>query len=232
MESSWWERGAILGGWAIAGLFALAAIITVFRSGDDAPPPQQPVVVSREEPREPQASSVEGAVQAPRPTPNAHVPATSTPVAQATPALALSGCDLLRTSPNWSPQDREWFLANCLGSGPAQVSAPLVAAPPATGYDSGSDPQEPAPPPAPTAVPQVPGDEQAAIALAIDWLGNDAPVAFNTTAGSCTATSGGLQWVITCRATLAGCGEAGACVRTISVCVYLEPPSVAPLQSC
>jgi hypothetical protein len=142
----------------------------------------------------------------------------------------LSGCDVLRTSPNWSPSDREWFLANCLAGGPAQTTAPSLP-PPAGGYDSGGAAEE-ATGSIPTAAARVLDDEDAAIALAIRWLSTDAPVAFNADAGSCSATSFGRQWAITCRATLAGCAESGACQRTVSVCVYLEPPSVAPLQSC
>lgn len=232
MESSWWERGLILGGWAVAGLFALAALISVFR-GNEASPAPAPQVVTRSEPSEPAVSSVESAAQAPRPTAVRPAGATATPGGEPTAQLALSRCDVLRTSPDWSAEDREWFLSSCLGGGPAVTAdpAPFIVAPPSGGDDSGGV-SEVAPSPTPTVVPAVAGDGGAAIALAVDWLRNDAPVAFDADAGSCSSTSGGLRWVVTCRATLSGCAEAGACRRTISLCVYLQPPSVAPLDSC
>lgn len=230
MESSWWDRGLILGGWAIAGLLALVALAGPLRGGGHEQTGSAPLVVARAEPGEPAQSSVEGAVQPSRSTPSLPAPATATPAPTSTAQTSLTRCGVLRTSPNWSPDDREWFLASCLAGGPAQVIAPSL--PHLESDDPGGPAEEPSQP-EPTAAAEPPAaDANAAIALALHWLATEAPVTFTADASSCSAAPVGGRWIVTCRATLAGCTNVAVCERTISLCVSLEPPSVASAQDC
>ena len=225
MDSIWAERGLIFGGWAIAVVLALAAVVGVFRPDGDHETTRTPLVAARPSPVRTPASSVLGAAQSPEPARSQASPVPATTAPPSTPAPSLNRCDELRSSRNWTPSDREWFLSNCLGGGVARPTAP--SPPPVdNGPISGAPP--PPPPVAPTPVPTAAGVDgaQAAIALAVRWLSTEASIAYTADAGSCWAESLAGTWTVTCRAMLAGCSEAIACQRTIRLHVSLNPPSV------
>jgi hypothetical protein len=227
----------IFGGWAIAGLLALAALLSVIDlpGGGGGDSPERLVAA---QPRPTDVSRVQGAARTPTPrperTPTAE-PATPGP----NPLAALAdACDVLRNTPNWQPSDREWFLTNCLGgSRPVPTSAPEVVQPPSGGEYNG--PTLATEPPAstavvpPTATPvRQPDGASVAISMAVQWLRNEAPVTYDADAAECSANSFGGAWVTTCNARLAGCPGEAACVRTIGLCVTLQPPMVTSARSC
>lgn len=239
-STNWWERGLVFAGWGVAGVLALGALVSLFRGHGQSAGQPPPLVVARSTPaaRTPQ-SSVQSAARAPqravrtaRATKTAVVRATRTPRATATPAPSVTRCDQLRGSRDWTSNDREWFFSNCLGSAAGRVSQPS----PLTPRDGSPVPtaqrQPTDAPPEPTATPTPAGSASAAIALAVHWLANDAPVLYAADEGSCAATPTGGGWGVTCRATLAGCAEAGTCSRNVSLCVVLEPPRVEASPSC
>ena len=226
MDSIWAERGLIFGGWAIAVVLALSAVVGVFRPDGDHETSRTPLVAARPSPVRTPASSVLGAAQSPEPARSQASPVPATTAPAPTPAPSLNRCDELRSSRNWTPGDREWFLSACLGGGGTRPTAP--SSPPVDdGGPVASAPSTPAPV-APTPVPTAPGVDgaQAAIALAVRWLSTEASIAYTADAGSCSAQSLAGTWTVTCRAMLAGCSEAIACQRTIRLHVSLNPPSV------
>jgi len=231
----------ILSGWAIAGLLAIAAIVTVFdlpggKGGDDAP---RELAVAQ--PRRTAVSRVEGAARTPTSAARAvATPKATTPAPNPLASLAAA-CDVLRGSRAWQPNDREWFLANCLGGAgrPSAAGSASVFEPPTGGYVDALPGPTSAPPPTvgvtlPMATPAPAPASQAALAIsmAVSWLRNDAPVTYQANPGACSGVSLGGAWVITCNAPLAGCGDQPSCVRTIGLCVTIEPPSVTSARAC
>jgi hypothetical protein len=236
----------ILGGWAIAGLLAIAAIVSVFHlrgNGDNSNsnPPQLAVV--RSTPERTASSLVEGAARTPKPTPR-RTPTARPAAPESDAGASTSRCDQLRGSPSWQPNDREWFLTNCLAGATNHASTPSPSngyQPPSSGDAEspvgGPTPAPPAtpgePPPVPTATPQPsPGDAATAISLAVQWLRTEAPVTYDADPAACSAVAAGGAWITTCSARLAGCGQQPACLRTIGLCVVLNPPHVASARSC
>jgi hypothetical protein len=241
MDGAWWERGMIVGGWGVAALLGLAAIISLFfRPGGDAGGRQPAAIVAQ--PRVTEISRVEGAAR----TPTVAVRPTATPQSTAQPenplASLVTACDVLRLTANWQPSDREWFLTNCLGGSPARPTGSSAPEYP-DGQHSGSPPASdpvyvppPAPtdPPAPTATPVSPpvSASASAISMAVAYLRNSAPLTYDAQASGCSAIAAGPAWVVTCNAPLAGCAEAVGCIRTIGLCVTLTPPAVMSARSC
>ena len=242
MDSVWWERGMIAGGWGIAVVLAVVAIFGLFRAqggGDSSSP--EPLAVARSTPLVTRSSLVQGAVRTPAATPTPTL--TPQPTASETNvAAAPNRCDQLRGSQNWQPADREWFLANCLAGATNRPPTPGPSGgyqPPPGGGDEppvvapAPVPTEPPdePPPPPTATPSLSG-AASAISLAVQWLRTEAPVTYDADPAACSAVSLGGAWVVTCNALLSGCGAQPACLRTIGLCVTLEPPHVASARSC
>jgi len=225
----------IIGGWMIAGLIAIAALASVFRPHGHHDATQSRLVVARATPLKTASSAVEGAARRRESTPERSTSTLTSPTPISTPPAALSRCDQLRTSPAWRPDDREWFLTNCLagGSSPQVVSqVPQLGQPTAS---SSSNEVAPTPVPAePTSAPPLvdTGGSARAVALAVQWLRSEAPVVYDTDASSCNAASLGSAWIATCHATLSGCTAFGACDRTITLCVALDPPAVTSARSC
>jgi hypothetical protein len=230
----------------MAGLLALAAVGSVFHvyghGGSSSSNPRQLAVV-RSTPERTAASLVEGAARTPNPTPR------RTPTAQPTAPESNSGapasrCDQLRGSPNWQPNDREWFLTNCLAGATNHASTPSpsngyqppsggVTEPPVVGPTAVPRASPGEPPHVPTAtLPPLPGDAAAAISLAVQWLRTEAPVTYDANPAGCSAVAAGGAWITTCNARLAGCGEQPACLRTIGLCVVLSPPRVTSARAC
>jgi hypothetical protein len=227
----------------MAALLALFALITVIRSQDgDGTSGQDARAVAQTTPRRTQASEVRDAVRTPARTP-AKTPTSGSPTSRPSPAADDSRCDELRRFPNWQPNDREWFLANCLAGGPVQAASgailnvPVPTTAPAGVSPPAVPPVQPAVPTAvlpPTATPVPPPQDGAAIAisLAVQWLRNDAPVTFDARPSDCSAVSAGSAWIATCNSRLAGCGDQPSCVRSIGLCVVLQPPTVTSARSC
>lgn len=242
MESSWLERGMILAGWAIAGLLGVVAVMSVFHlrdgGGEDSSPPP-PLAVARSTPANTRSSLVEGAARTPVPTsPRPTASPATTPEREL--QAPRTRCDRLRGSQNWQPSDREWFLANCLtgaASRPTSSYPPVNYEPPADDGVEALPPVSTSPPPSTPVVPEPtatpgPSGAAAAIGLAVQWLRTEAPVAYDADPAACSAVSLGGAWVATCNARLAGCGSQIACLRTIGLCVTLDPPSVTSARSC
>jgi hypothetical protein len=222
-------------GWGAAALLAIVALggtLGVFGHGKGEAPAhvvRAPVV------RTP-SSSVEGLSQPP-PTrvkpPRGQATLTAATPTPAAASFSLDRCDQLRKNPNWSANDREWFLSQCLGNrADTTAPAPPVGAsgePPVSGPDVPASPSEE---PQATTRPMTTSDGDAAIALAVQWLESGAPVTYRVDAASCTSGPAGSDWLVTCQATLAGCAESGACARSVSMCVHGSPPSVGPLREC
>ncbi len=158
-------------------------------------------------------------ILADQPTSTPAITATATPVkATPTPTLTLENtpaatqlpdrrdCAAIASTAYRSASERDWYVQNCVDSGPPPPPPP------------------PPPGPAATATPSTYYSPAQAAALATQWIENDPSLGGLSLAnGGCAAgiTSPG-QWRATCQGETVGC-VGSACVITLRVCFADDP---------
>ncbi len=213
-----WERG-VLGLAAILIVCAVvgaAVVLTTSRAASNGEHQQQRV------------SSVLAATQTPRrATPTSTPPPTTAPAVFAGPP-DRTDCDLIRGTDYRSEAERQYYTSQCVTPQPArnEASTPPNSLPP----PSESLPSAP-PGPEPTMAASAFGAAEA-IAAGSDWISHGGAVAYTTDPGLCTGVLISGRWIVTCRATLAGCSILQKCQVNVTVCVYDNPIAVRPADQC
>lgn len=234
--TSFWEKGVIVGGTALAGIVAIVAFMMLSGGGGDKSQAAQepgPEVVQVAPVRSATVPPTPRSTATPWPTAS-YLVAKPTPESTATeppPAARRSSpnrrdCEEIAGTPYRSSDEREWFLDNCLGTdAPDGPSLPPPQPPP-----PGNPPAlPPTPVPAPTSGTQV--SSSGAIALAVPWMTSQSGNIYSISASSCNASRMGARWVVICQADLVGC-QGDVCSTTLSACVFEQPLHVAPADSC
>jgi hypothetical protein len=62
-----------------------------------------------------------------------------------------------------------------------------------------------------------------ATVLGAGWMVQNQGAAYTIAAGTCNAIQYGINWLVTCEGTLAGCVGTGPCSRYLSACVFDQP---------
>jgi len=197
--SDWWERFHAFPFWEkliVAGTAVLLVALTPMAlvaliGGDDGQTEASallPTPTLFYIPTEPPPTDT------PVPTPTVPEP-TSTATAEptATPLPDRTDCAAIAASSYRSPEERTWYLANCIAADPATSTPP----PPSTFYSAGE-----------------------AAGLVAGWIASQPSLSELTILPrSCSArmTSAG-QWRVSCQAETTGCIDV-ACVVTITACL-------------
>ncbi len=211
------ERGMVLAGCVLAAIAAPIAIVALLSSGGGGGGARRNV---------PAVINLPGATSVQLPATATPPPAISTPTPRPTTQPDRQNCDEIAGTEYRSETEREWYIINC---------SPSVEAPPADngGSPPPDEPSQPSPSEQPSPPPQNTGlTSSQAIAIGADWMRSNTHGQYQINSGSCTAASFGSKWVVSCNATLAGCGNASAgCSTTLSACV-LSTGAVLPSESC
>lgn len=209
------ERGMVLAGGVLAAIAAPIAIVALLSSGGGGGGAKRDV---------PAVINLPGATSIYVPPTATQLPPLPTPTAMPTTQPDRQNCDEIAGTEYRSETEREWYIINCSPSveapQPDDVYTPPVEPPP-------SEPPAEQPSPEPQGL--TAGD---AIGIAVDWMRGNTHGQYQINSGSCAAASFGSKWVVSCNATLAGCGNASAgCNTTLSACV-LSTGAVRPTESC
>ena len=213
-----WERGVLALAAILIVCAVVGAVVVLTRSR----------TASNGEHQQQRVSRVLAATRTPR-----RATPTSTPPPTTAPAVVTAGppdrtdCDAIRGTDYRSEAEHQYYLAHCLTpqSAPASASTRPGSRPTLVG------PPPPTPPgPEPTVPPAFGASD--AMAVASDWISNDAAVAYTTDPGLCNAVLIAGRWIVTCQATLTGCSIGPECQANVTVCVLVDPIAVRPADQC
>jgi hypothetical protein len=233
LATSFWEKGVVIGGAALAGIAAIVAVVVL--SGNDPPTStDEPAPLVALGPSRPRITVQPTPVWTATPRPTARPVATeATPDGvetepSSTPPPSSNAnrqnCQEISGTAYLSSAERAWYLEHCLG---ANMPGEDVATPVQPGRP-GSPPAA-SPIPAPTSSGLVSASE--AITLAVQWLAGQTNNTYAISQQSCNATHMGTRWVVICEANLLGC-QGSVCSATLSACVFEQPVHVAPADGC